>query len=116
MIQAPHLRRTEGMRYAHAMVAALLAVPLIAAGPAPATVHIRNYAFVPVTLTVKAGTTVRFVNDDSDVHTATADDQSWDSGGLDTGNDFTHTFAKPGRVAYRCSLHPMMKATIVVTK
>lgn len=104
------------MRNAHVLAAALLAVPLIAAGPAPATVHIHNYAFVPVTLTVKAGTTVRFVNDDDEAHTATADDQSWDSGGLDTGNAFTHTFAKAGRVAYRCSLHPTMKATIVVTK
>ena len=91
-------------------------LPLIAAGPTPATVHIRNYAFVPAKLTVKAGTTVRFVNDDQEAHTATAVDRSWDSGGLDTGDKFSHTFRKVGSVAYICSLHPMMKATIVVTK
>jgi len=81
---------------------------------ATATVHIKNFAFVPATLTVSAGSVVRFVNDDGEAHTVTADDRSFDSSGLDGGNAWTYRFAKPGKYAYFCALHPYMKGTVVV--
>ena len=50
-------------------MAALTALTLLAAAPAPSppavTVHIEDFAFVPARLTVDAGTSVRFVNDDN---------------------------------------------------
>jgi plastocyanin len=97
--------------------AAVAAVALLAAGPAPragTVVHIRDDAFVPASITVPAGTAVTFVNDDDDAHTATADDASWDSEGLNQGQSWTHTFGKAGKVAYHCTVHPMMHGTIVV--
>ncbi len=97
--------------------AAVAAVALLAAAPAPragTVVHIRDDAFVPASVTVPAGTTVTFVNDDDDAHTATADDASWDSEGLNQGQSWTHTFAKAGKVAYHCTVHPMMHGTVVV--
>ena len=105
------------MRTAFFGVAALLA--LTAAAPAPAAkpgavVHIRDDAFVPASLTVRAGDKVTFVNDDDDAHTATADDASWDSEGLNQGQKWTRAFMKPGKVAYHCTVHPNMKGTIVV--
>jgi plastocyanin len=105
------------MRTALLGVAALLA--LTAAAPASGTgtgtaVHIRDDAFVPASLTVKAGDKITFVNDDDDAHTATADDASWDSEGLNQGQKWTHAFAKAGKVAYHCTVHPMMHGTIVV--
>ena len=97
-------------------VAALLA--FTAAVPAPAAtalvVHIRDDAFVPASVTVKAGDKITFVNDDDDAHTATADDASWDSEGLNQGQKWTHAFMKAGKVAYHCTVHPMMHATVVV--
>ncbi|MGH7736352.1 MAG: cupredoxin domain-containing protein [Candidatus Tyrphobacter sp.] len=95
------------------LLAALLAVPAAAHSAAPA-VHIRNDAFVPRTLTVNAGQTVTFTNDDDDAHTVTATDGSFDSKGLDTNGVWRHTFTKPGTHAYVCQLHPFMKGTIVV--
>lgn len=103
------------------MNALFLTALLALASPAPAatpavTVHIANFAFVPATVTVRAGTTVAFVNDDSDAHTVTAVDRSFDSGGLDSGESWSHVFASPGTFAYVCALHPVMRATVVVTK
>jgi plastocyanin len=63
----------------------------------PALVHIANFNFTPKTLTVAPGRTVTFVNDDGEPHTATAEDNSFDSGGL-----------------VLCEMHPYMKGTIVV--
>ena len=71
-------------------------------------------AFIPASLTVKAGTKVTFINDDDDAHTATADDASWDSEGLNQTEKWTHAFAKAGKIAYHCTVHPMMHGTIIV--
>ncbi len=99
---------------AAALVAA--AIPSLggAAPPPGATVHIRDMAFVPATLTVRAGDKVTFVNDDDDAHTATADDGSWDSEGLANRERWTHAFTTPGKLAYHCTVHPGMRGTIVV--
>jgi plastocyanin len=98
------------------IAAALLAAatPSPMPGPAGPTVHIKDERFVPATLTVQTGVTVTFVNDDDDAHTATADDGSWDSEGLNQGQQWTHVFTKSGSVAYHCTVHPTMHGTIVV--
>jgi plastocyanin len=100
-------------------LAAIVALGAGASAPAavPATtVHIANFAFVPAKLAVPAGTTVRFVNDDTEAHTVTAKDRTFDSGGLDTGDAWTYRFAAAGTFAYFCAMHPYMHGTIVVTK
>jgi plastocyanin len=100
-----------GIFAAAALVALLAAAP----SPRPATVvHIRDDAFIPASVTVTAGDRVTFVNDDDDAHTATADDASWDSEGLNQSQKWTHTFAKAGKIAYHCTVHPMMHGTLVV--
>jgi plastocyanin len=94
----------------------LFADPPLAAPAAPAaTVHIKNFAFVPPLLNVTVGTSVTFVNDDQEPHTATAADKSFDSAALDTNESWHHTFVKPGTCAYFCEMHPYMKGTLVVT-
>jgi plastocyanin len=103
------------MRTALLGAAALLAFTAAApSSPAGTVVHIRDDAFTPASVTVKAGDKVTFVNDDDDAHTATADDASWDSEGLNQGQKWTHAFMKAGKVAYHCTVHPMMHGTIVV--
>jgi plastocyanin len=98
------------------IAAALLAAatPSPMPGPAGPTVHIRDERFVPATLTIRAGESVTFINDDDDAHTATADDRSWDSDGLNQGQRWTHVFGTSGSVAYHCTVHPTMHGTIVV--
>jgi nitrite reductase (NO-forming) len=66
-------------------------------------------------LTVKAGTTVTWVNEDAgQIHTATAVDGSFDSGFLAEGQTWSMTFDTPGEFEYFCVPHPWMRAKIIV--
>ena len=78
------------------------------------TVDIKNFMFTPMTLSVPAGTTVTWKFDDSTQHTVAANDNSFASSALASGQTFTHTFAAAGTVAYHCSIHPFMTGTISV--
>jgi amicyanin len=77
-------------------------------------VTIAGFAFDPPDLTIKAGSTVTWTNQDSVTHNVTADDNSWGSPDLHQGDTFSHTFDTAGTYAYHCSIHPSMKATITV--
>lgn len=78
-------------------------------------VSIDNFAFAPATLTVRAGGTVTWTNRDEEPHTVAASDGSFHSPGMGTGATFSRTFATPGTFEYVCSIHPMMRGTVVVT-
>ncbi len=95
--------------------------PAAAASAAPSpepspisTIHIRNFAYVPDTVTIHPGQTVRFVMDDETPHTVTAVDKSFDSGNLDQKATWKHTFATEGTYKYFCAYHPYMKGTVIV--
>jgi plastocyanin len=77
-------------------------------------VTIQNFAFSPATITVKAGDAITWTNQDSVGHSATADDNSFDTGVLSQGQSKAITFSKPGTYSYHCSVHPNMKGTVVV--
>ena len=79
-----------------------------------ATVSIENLDFGPNTLTITAGTTVTWVNNDTTSHTASAADKAFDSGNLAPGDSYSFTFDAPGTYAYACMYHPNMTATIIV--
>lgn len=78
------------------------------------TVSIEDFAFGPDTLTIPAGTTVTWVNNDTTAHTASAADRSFDSGNLAPGDSYAFRFDTPGTYAYACMYHPNMTATIIV--
>lgn len=81
----------------------------------PNSVVIQNFAFSPSNLTVKAGTTVTWINQDSTTHTITSDNGAFQSSeDLNQGSNYTFTFSKAGTYPYHCSIHPNMKGTIVV--
>lgn len=87
-----------------------------AAPPAANEVVIRNFAFVPATITVKAGTTVTWVNEDSVVHNIAADHGSFPSSpDMNQGDKYSHTFNTAGTYRYLCGLHTYMSGTVVVT-
>ena len=102
-----------------ALVAALTGVfgaaALTAAVAAsPATVSIDNFNFSPMTLTVAAGTTVTWTNNDDIPHTVRAVDGSFHSKALDSADSYSFTFAKPGVYSYFCSVHPKMVGKVIV--
>jgi plastocyanin len=78
----------------------------------PGSVTIANYDFGPTPLKVAKGAKVRFTNADEVPHTATADDQSFDSGTLANGQSFEVTVQQT--VSFHCDIHPTMQATLEV--
>ena len=84
------------------------------ANAADAQVKIANFTFDPPTLTVKAGTTVTWVNADDIPHLVTEKDGKFHSSALDTNDKFSQTFSTAGTVEYYCAIHPKMTGKIVV--
>lgn len=79
-------------------------------------VTIQNFAFVPAVVTVKAGTTVTWTNQDEEPHTVTfVGAPGAKSPPLQLGETFTYTFGSSGSFAYLCSIHPQMHGGVVVT-
>ena len=85
-----------------------------ASGAGGAQVVMKNTAFDPATVTIKAGESVTWTNEDPMNHTVTADNGEFDSGNLGQGATFSFTFDKAGTYPYHCSIHPTMKGTVVV--
>lgn len=106
---------TIGVRDASGVVPS--PTPPSSAPPASAAVTevaIVDFAFEPTESVVAVGTTVAWTVTQASPHTVTAVDESFDSGILDVGGRYEHTFLDPGTFAYVCRLHPQMQATIVV--
>jgi plastocyanin len=75
-------------------------------------VVIRNFAYAPKALNVKAGTTVTWRNADAAPHTVTG--RGFGSEVLNRNGTYTRRFARAGTYAYICALHPAMKGSVVV--
>ena len=84
------------------------------AAASPATVNIDNFAFTPATLTVTAGTTVTWKNEDDSPHRIADKDGTFKSAALDTDDTFSHAFAASGEYPYICTIHPYMVGKIIV--
>jgi plastocyanin len=119
---SPTLAPRAAHRWFVALVGTLtLLVATVALAGSPAavraaehSVEIGDDAFNPGTVTVAVGDTITWTNADSSPHTVTAEDGSFDSGNLDEGQTFSHTFTAPGTHEYHCDYHSDMTATVVV--
>ncbi len=77
-------------------------------------VKIDNFVFAPGSVSVPVGTTVRWTNNDDVPHTVVSNDKTFKSKALDTNEEFTYMFTKPGTYTYFCSVHPKMIGKVVV--
>jgi quinohemoprotein ethanol dehydrogenase len=73
-----------------------------------------EYAFAPYRARVKAGTQVTWRNNGRMVHTIVAEDQSWTTGPLVSGDVGGKTFDKPGTYTYICKEHPWAYGQVIV--
>jgi len=96
-------------------VAVSFAHPAAADDPAAPTVVISNFAFDAATITIPAGTTLTWTNNDRTEHSATSNDGLWDSAKIVPGASYSYTFMTPGTYAYYCKYHTFMKGIVVVT-
>ena len=88
--------------------------PTTSAQAADNEVKIDNFTFAPQRITVKAGVTVTWINDDDIPHTIASSSKLFKSKALDSEDKFSFTFTTPGTYEYFCSLHPHMTGAIVV--
>ncbi len=96
-------------------------------------VHISNLAFSPAEITVKPGTTVRWVNDDPFSHDVTSGsvvsgrrarqvsrstnpDGRFHSGSYGKDSSFRHVFTEEGSYPYYCTIHPIMMGLVRVVR
>src|SRR5262245_24243564 len=124
LLSMSHCRAEMGTRFATntsiatALAIATLAVagafPVASAQATGAEVQIDQFTFAPQQVTVKAGTTVTWINDDDVPHTVASSTKLFKSKTLDTKDSFSFTFTTPGTYEYFCSLHPHMTGAVVV--
>ncbi|MEY9991841.1 amicyanin [Streptomyces sp. V4I8] len=94
----------------------LFLVPGGRAAAATYRVAMSGYAFSPATLTVTAGSTVTWTNQDTAPHDVktTSGPAAFHSPMLNKGGSWSFTFTTPGAYAYYCTVHPNMTARIMV--
>ena len=90
------------------------------APPPRGTAHVamKVLEFTPAAIGVRVGQRVVWRNDDSSPHNVTyvSGPRFKSSRTLQTGGTFSLKVTSPGTIHYFCTLHPWMKATIVVSR
>jgi amicyanin len=84
-----------------------------------AEVGMQNIQFDPSELTVAAGTTVTWTNNEDVPHDVTkesgpGEDFSSGQGNMQNGDTFEHTFEDAGTYEYVCTVHPNMTGSVTV--
>ena len=76
--------------------------------------------YMPGSAVISPGDSVVWINDDSGIHTVVSGnpedgpDGTFDSGLLDVGDTFTHTYSEEGVFEYYCNVHPWMGGMVIV--
>jgi plastocyanin len=78
--------------------------------------------FNPSTMNITGGDTITWQNNDVEIHTVTSgspenetnNGKEFDSGNLNQGQTFEHTFTKAGTYNYFCIIHPSMTGIVNV--
>jgi plastocyanin len=78
-------------------------------------VRIADFDYEPSVLEVTPGTAVKWTNEDRAPHTATDQDDTFDTGRLDRGESGEITFETTGTYDYICTYHPYMTGRVVVS-
>jgi plastocyanin len=96
---------------------AICSVPLGPGVGGSTLIAIRDFSFQANEVTVKAGSSVTWVNCEpagTESHTTHNDQGVWQSPLLAPGETFTQVFATPGVFPYHCDPHPFMLGTVRV--
>ena len=78
------------------------------------TIDMQDYAFNPVRVQAPAGTTLTWRNSGAVIHTATAQNGSFNTGDVAAGQSVSIEFDTPGTYLYNCTPHPWMIGDITV--
>jgi plastocyanin len=89
-------------------------VPVSSTAVATTQIEIKNFAFSPNNASLSVGQELTFINNDSVTHNVVADDNSFTSGPLASGQTFKKVFSTAGVITYHCSIHPSMTGRIEI--
>jgi plastocyanin len=70
--------------------------------------------FQPTRIVVAPGTTIIWTNAGQVAHSVTAEDGSFDSGLIESGQRRPVLFSKPGTFPFHCTPHPFMRGEVIV--
>jgi plastocyanin len=90
--------------------------PTLQVAAAHYSVQMANFAFAPAAITVHEGDTITWTNQDTAPHTVTTTSgpERLDSPYLSKGQSWSYTFTAPGMYMYYCTVHPDMRAEVIV--
>ncbi len=84
-------------------------------------VQIKNFKFIPEVITIKAGTTITWTNEDTAIHLIHneafgkyAMEEYFGSENMKKGDSYSFTFNEKGEIPYHCHPHPFMTGKIIV--
>src|SRR6266536_2624248 len=83
--------------------------------PSNYKITMKNSAFSPASLTVVAGSSVTWMNDDTVIHAVTATDGSFNSGDIAIGSSYSKTFSTVGTINYSDSHNTNMMGVLIIT-
>ena len=80
------------------------------------TISQKSRTYAPAAVTIKAGETLRIVNDDIFLHHAFVDSENlkYDSGSMEEGETRDITFKTRGEYQVKCAIHPRMNLNVTV--
>ena len=79
-------------------------------------IAIRDFAFVPAHIDIRAGDAITWTNEDDTQHSAWDMNDRFDTGILAQGKTATFVFSKPGTYYYRSRPYGETRGTITVTR
>ena len=72
-----------------------------------------DFGYMPSVIRIRPGQTVVWRNDGREEHDVVGDD--WHSGQMEPMTEYRLTFGSVGSFGYRCSIHPDMTGTVIVS-
>jgi len=78
-------------------------------------IEITDNGFDPSDIEISVGESVTWTNEDNTIHSVVADDDTFDSGELDEGEEFSYTFDEAGIYQYGSDEDPSFDGIVTVT-
>jgi amicyanin len=111
----PSVTATAPLETTQQLTITTIPVPRTTGSVSENTINITNLAFDPDGITVKLGSTVRWVNRDSVPHRILFADGA-DSKVLAGSQSWSRKFDQAGTYDYACTIHPIMQGTVIVER
>lgn len=104
----------KGALLLSAVLSGAIVPPQAMAAPATHTVTIEAMQFSPQITEVQVGDTVEWINKDPFPHNATSTVRQFKSNVMAPNAHWKFVVRHKGTFTYTCTLHPMMKASVIV--